>query len=314
LTYRESRPPRALAGVVECFWRRERWRPPTHHLGVLPDGRLDLIWASDGELLVIGPQSRPLRRPLPAHAVAVGVRFRPGVGPALLGVPAHELADMHVPLGAIDARPACSLRRDLAFIEDAAVAPAGLTRAIARRIDSHWSPDPVIRRAAVLLEEPMMRVEQVAGALAISERQLQRRFREAVGYGPKTLQRVVRFQRLLQALELNREPASGLAWIAAVTGYSDQAHLTRETREFSGLGPVLLARTLAVLKDAGALGVFKTGRRAAPRASGSNTMENPYIRETRSSAAAHPSTGSDRGDERPNDGSGRNDVVTQDRD
>jgi AraC-like DNA-binding protein len=270
LTYRESRPPRVLAGVVECFWRRERWRPPTRDLGVLPDGRLDLIWASDGELLVIGPQTRPLRRPLPPQVAVVGVRFPPGVGPALLGVAAHELADMHVPLEAIDARPASSLRQDLAFIEDAAAAPAGLARAVAGRIDSYWSPDAVVRRAAALLGDPTTRVERIADALALSERQLERRFREAVGYGPKTLQRVFRFQRLLEALQPNGEQASGLARIAPVIGYSDQAHLTRETREFSGLSPVLLERTLGALKAQGASGIFKTGRRAALHVRGDN--------------------------------------------
>ncbi len=33
--------------------------------------------------------------------------------------------------------------------------------------------------------------------LGVSERQLRRRFEDAVGYGPKTLARVLRFQRFL---------------------------------------------------------------------------------------------------------------------
>jgi AraC-like DNA-binding protein len=253
---------------------------------------LDLIWASDGEVLVIGPQTRPLRRPLPPQVVVIGVRFPPGVGPALLGVPAHELANRHVPLEAIDARRTASLRQELTFIEDAAAAPAGLARAVARRIDSHWSPDAVVRRAAALLGDSTMRVERIADELALSERQLERRFREAVGYGPKTLQRVFRFRRLLAALQPSCEQASGLARIAAAIGYSDQAHLTRETREFSGLSPVLLERTLGALKDEGASGIFKTGRRAALRGRGDNTpptqpgQTGGRVREIRSPAAA----------------------------
>jgi AraC-like DNA-binding protein len=199
LTYREYQPPAALAGVVECFWRREPWRPPEHDLGVLPDGRMDLIWAAHGEVLVIGPQTRSHGRPLPPQVVVVGVRFPPGVGPPLLGVAGHELADMHVSLEAIDAPPAASLRRALAVIEDPAEAPARIARAVAKRVDSdwNWSPDPVVRGAVTVLEHAAARVERVAKALAVSERQLQRRFREVVGYGPKTLQRVLRFQRLL---------------------------------------------------------------------------------------------------------------------
>ena len=268
LTYRECRPPAALGGVVECFWRRERWRPPDTDLGVLPDGRVDVIWAADGEVVVVGPQRRPLGRPLPPELVVVGVRFPPGVGPSLLGVPAHELADLHLSLEAIDARPAALLMRDLAAIEDPAEAPARIARSVARRVDSCWSPDPVVRRAAAFLEDPGARVEHVAGELALSERQLQRRFREFVGYGPKTLQRVLRFQRLLEALERGRDGTDRLARIAAAIGYSDQAHLTRETGDLSGHSPVSLERALGALKDERASGTFKTGQRGRGGARG----------------------------------------------
>jgi transcriptional regulator GlxA family with amidase domain len=68
----------------------------------------------------------------------------------------------------------------------------------------------------------------------VSERELQRRFIEHVGYGPKTLHRVLRFQRFL------RQAASAqvdLAGAAALAGYADQAHLGRETRRLAGLTP-----------------------------------------------------------------------------
>jgi hypothetical protein len=76
---------------------------------------------------------------------------------------------------------------------------------------------------------------------------------------------------LLAALQRSCEQPSGLASIAAVAGYSDQAHLTRETREFSGLSPVLLKRTLGVLEDEGALGIFKTGWQRTPPCSVAST-------------------------------------------
>jgi AraC-like DNA-binding protein len=268
LTYRECRPPAALRGVVECLWRRERWRPPDSDLGVLPDGRVDVIWAADGEVVVAGPQQRPLGRPLPPELVVVGVRFPLGIGPRLLGVPAHELADMHIRLDAIDTRPAAMLLRDLATIEDPAEAPARIAGAVARRVDSCRSPDPIVQQAVTLLERPGARVRRVADQLALSERHLQRRFREFVGYGPKTLQRVLRLQRLLRALEHGRDQEGGLARIAAAIGYSDQAHLTRETRDLSGHSPVGLERALGALKDERASGTFKTGAHGAGGARG----------------------------------------------
>jgi transcriptional regulator GlxA family with amidase domain len=77
-------------------------------------------------------------------------------------------------------------------------------------------------------------VAEVADRVHVSERQLQRRFAERVGYGPKTFQRIARFQRALG--RLGRE-GGGLARTAASAGYADQAHLARETRRLAGLSP-----------------------------------------------------------------------------
>jgi AraC-like DNA-binding protein len=213
-------------------------------------------------------QRRPLGRPLPPELVVVGVRFPLGIGPPLLGVPAHELADTHVSLDAIDARPAALLLRDLVPIEDPAEAPARIARAVARRVDSCRSPDPVVQQAASLLEDPGARVERVAAEVALSERQLQRRFREFVGYGPKTLQRVLRLRRLLGALEIGRHRTGGLARIAAAIGYSDQAHLTRDTRDLSGHSPVSLERALGALKSERASAISETAAQGTGGARG----------------------------------------------
>ncbi|WP_340188956.1 DUF6597 domain-containing transcriptional factor, partial [Actinacidiphila cocklensis] len=67
---------------------------------VLPDGCMDLIW-HDGSLLVAGPDTAAYvvaDRPGSSYA---GLRFAPGVGPALLGLPAREVRDLRVPLDAL---------------------------------------------------------------------------------------------------------------------------------------------------------------------------------------------------------------------
>jgi AraC-like DNA-binding protein len=241
--YREYPAPEALAGLVECFWRSEFLEPGSDASGVvLPDGRVDVIWTTGGPTLVAGPQKRFLPRPLRAPFVAIGARFYPGVGPPLLGLPAHQLVDIHVPLAAIDTRPAAALTDQLAALADPGLAVGRLGGALAELAEGAGALDPLVAGATRLLDEPATTVRQVASEVALSERQLERRFRESVGYGPKTLQRILRFRRFLT--ELGREPkdSGGLARIAAATGYADQAHLTRESRELSGLSPVELAR------------------------------------------------------------------------
>lgn len=54
----------------------------------------------------------------------------------------------------------------------------------------------------------------------------------AFGYGFKTLDRVLRFQRFLRLAA--HSPKSALAELAVRAGYADQAHMTREVQRMSG--------------------------------------------------------------------------------
>jgi AraC-like DNA-binding protein len=68
-----------------------------------------------------------------------------------------------------------------------------------------------------------------------------------VGYGPKTLQRVLRFRRFVSRIDALAGTAgtADLAGIAAEAGYADQAHLTRESTRLASLPPAALARARA---------------------------------------------------------------------
>ena len=103
--------------------------------------------------------------------------------------------------------------------------------AVAAELVTTRPPDRAVRAAAVRLRDSRVRVDRLAGELGFSERQLRRRFDDAVGYGPKTLQRVLRLRRFLAA------SGTDVAAAAIDVGYADQAHLTRECRVLTGLAP-----------------------------------------------------------------------------
>ena len=60
--------------------------------------------------LVSGPYGRAFAVETRAHASIVGVHFKPGGAAGVLGVPAAELADVHVELEALWGRRAVELR------------------------------------------------------------------------------------------------------------------------------------------------------------------------------------------------------------
>lgn len=192
---------------------------------------MDLVWITGLGTLVAGPQSRHTIRPVGAPLLAVGARFRPGVAPQLLRLRASELVDRHVPLDAV--LPGLAARLD-ARLAEAGDPLAVLQQELMRSLADLGEPDPVVRAATTLLANTAAGVAEVADRVHVSERQLQRRFAQRVGYGPKTFQRIARFQRAVR--QLAREDTR-VAGAAAWAGYADQAHLTRETRRLAGLSP-----------------------------------------------------------------------------
>jgi AraC-like DNA-binding protein len=218
--YRERR---SRLGGGAVVWSRTAGAGPQR---VLPDGCTDLIWA-DGRLLVAGPDTRAHLAGGPAGTRAVGLRFAPGTGPAVLGVPACELRDQRVPLAAL--WPEAEVRRLAERVFDGQVGPVLEAVALDRLRDAE-PPDPVAGEVVAGLSGGRS-VAEVARVVGLGARQLHRRSLAAFGYGPKTLGRVLRLNR---ALELARGGVP-FAEVAALAGYADQAHLAREVRGLAGV-------------------------------------------------------------------------------
>jgi AraC-like DNA-binding protein len=78
-----------------------------------------------------------------------------------------------------------------------------------------------------------MPVQRLAEEVGWSVRQLENRFREQIGLGPKAAARVLRLQRARRLLSAGRTQAE----TAAVCGFYDQAHLSGEFRAMTGCTP-----------------------------------------------------------------------------
>jgi AraC-like DNA-binding protein len=198
---------------------------------ILPDGCLDVIW-SEGALLVAGPDTHAhVFRDGPGAEYA-GIRFAPGTGPVLLGIPACELRDQRVPLAAVwTGAETRRLEERLGAAGDGIDEVAAvLEQAAVTRLRANDPADPVARTVARGLAAGAS-VAETARIVGLSDRQLYRRSLTAYGYGPKTLARILRFNR---ALDLARA-GMPFAEVAITAGYSDQAHLSREVRDFAGL-------------------------------------------------------------------------------
>ena len=93
-----------------------------------------------------------------------------------------------------------------------------------------------------------IRVGDLAEEVGWSRRHLGQRFTAELGVTPKEAARVLRFQRSRRLVTAGRR----LADAAALSGYADQAHLTREWQELGGYAPTeYLREELPFLQDDG---------------------------------------------------------------
>ncbi|GIF52653.1 AraC-like DNA-binding protein [Asanoa ferruginea] len=222
MSVQESAATRIPGAVV---WQRRMTGPAQAR--ILPDGCTDLIWSSRTGLLIAGPDTTADLAELSAGEVIVGLRFPPGTGPAVFGVPAAELTDQRVPLDAL--WPAATVRE----IDDGMAGGGGgdlLDRVADARLRAAGGPDPRARVVASRLAGGAT-VAQTAATIGLSARHLHRASRDLFGYGPKTLARILRLRRAL-ALLRSGVPA---ALAAAEAGYADQPHLSRDVRDLAGV-------------------------------------------------------------------------------
>jgi AraC-like DNA-binding protein len=248
MMYREFRPDQRLRPFVECGWLRSGSASPS--IRVMPDGCVDVFVTADGDVMIAGPANTFYDLPAGDQDVLAGLRLRPGAAAAVIGCPASEFRNMRVPLnsafGVAGSRTAESLL--------GATTPSQRMSLLADLVTDYFADvDPVVdrpvaRAVAMLRAQPDRPVSALADDVGLSERQLRRRFEAAVGYGPKRLGRVFRFQRLLDLIHTSHG-RTGWSQLAIAAGYADQAHMINECLVLTGGPPTALP--VSVLSNTG---------------------------------------------------------------
>jgi AraC-like DNA-binding protein len=216
---------------------------------VASDGTIDLQWV-DHAFRVAGPDREAVTEDLPAGALVIGFRFRAAAAAAWLGIAASALTDRRLALEALWGARARRAALDVADDGTVDRLVRSLSAVAGRMAPEFETGDPLMRAAYRLIASgappgaPL--VPWLGRALAMSERTLRRRFDEAFGYGPKTLDRILRHQRYLR---LAANSCESTAILALESGYSDQAHLVRESRRLTGSPPGALNRLTANRAD-----------------------------------------------------------------
>jgi AraC-like DNA-binding protein len=245
--HREFPPPAPLREAIKCLWHDRRDAPPAGEpFDVLPDGYTEIIFhfggahTEHGQPLpspcIVGLLPGPLKLRARGRLEIVAIRCYPWAVFDLLGIPADTAGVRAIDHPIAQLQPALERCVGAGRMDDAIALLESYLLSAQPRLDA-----VVVRAGAVLREgQGSMPVRDVAAAAHATVRTLERKFRRASGHTVKDVASLMRFEQVRNRLVI--EPTASLAALARELGYTDQSHLHREFKRYSGTTPAAFAR------------------------------------------------------------------------
>ena len=230
--YCEFQPHPALAPYVACYWSTFSPTPLINR--VLPDGCTDIVVGETIE--AVGTMRQAILVPVASQSITVGIRFKPGGGVAFFRLPLHELTDTTLDLHTLWGYTTHDLIEQLTEATTAHQKIAYLEAFLLHRLHQLPSLDHTVQSAiaAVRKAHGDISITTLRTDLSLSERQLERTFRQHTGLTPRQFTRLTRFRQVVRLLH---QPALPLTDVAYRAGYYDQAHFIHDFKDLAGLTP-----------------------------------------------------------------------------
>lgn len=245
-----------LNAFVEYLWLYDDFAPSHGREKLLPNGAMELIidlrdhpkrkW--DCRDLVHGtPYRKAWLSGMHTEYIVIeaspgsmmGVHFRPAGAWPFFGSPLGEFANQVVELDEVVGVEAASLRDRLLEEPTATQKLRLLEQWLLARGGERLYPDRTVHYALQqMLSLPMrLLIRDLAAKIGISQKHLIHLFDQQVGVRPKQLDRILRFNRVLNMITRWKPREMDWAAIALDCGYYDQSHLIHDFEAFSGMTP-----------------------------------------------------------------------------
>jgi AraC-like DNA-binding protein len=252
VNYREQSPSPLLAAIVKHYWSLEFDGAGAELETILPDGCPELVFnlsdrfqRIDGlktevqpATLFAGQISRGISIKPTGKVDLFGVRFQPAGASALGKYSLHELTNRMFDINSVFGREGTQLEETVNLARNfeskigvfESFVFNGLRRRELAATIAAAAIDVIGRHAGNIS------ISRLIEHLNISERGLERSFREHIGLPPKKFARIVRFQNVVRTIEGATDTT--MLDTALSYGYFDQSHMIRDFREFSGKSPL----------------------------------------------------------------------------
>ncbi|MGC4044517.1 MAG: helix-turn-helix domain-containing protein [Armatimonas sp.] len=249
----EFEAPEALRDAIKCFWYHQiHFGELPSNFEIVPDGYAEIIfhfgnpcsilykgeWQPLPSPFIMGMLHQPVLIKAKGKLDILGIRCFPWTVFDLLGLPSdsdsvhileHPIARLQAPL-------------DRCIQANQTGDAVALVKAYFTEVQAQIATDTTLSEAGAAMRDAngTLPVSEVAAAAHATVRTLERKFKQSSGHTVKDVSGLMRFEQARNRLWLH--PDSNLADLARELGYTDQSHLSREFKRYSGTTPAAFAR------------------------------------------------------------------------
>lgn len=255
MNYRIILPPENLKPFVRYFWVLESDTDSNTQetFNPLPDGCPGIMFQPTDKgtfyleedntkqlpgIMLYGQAIQPAKMVLTGQLNTVGICLQPHALQSVFGIDAHELTGSCIDMAQVQHKKEKYLQEKLmgavTIEEQINLLSASLINSVQHNGDKQ---DAITKFAVteIFRGKGEISFDTLLKQLQLSERTLERRFKQSIGVSAKLFSRICRFQESLNQLRKNNYQK--LSDIAYENGYSDQSHFIRTFKEFTGVSP-----------------------------------------------------------------------------
>lgn len=254
MDYKTYKPHADLEAIVSCYWSLQvPASPQPQKQRIIPDGKIEMAFILGDDIkrytsetafilqpraMVLGQTMEPFYIEPTGFVDTFAVSFFPDGFAPFVTLPIKDLVNKETPIAQLFAE------QEAVQLEQQIIA-AGAT---AERIEivNHFLLKKLKKQSMVnsIVQSTIETLLSTKGSSPIStilkqnpskRRQLERKFAKQTGLSPKQLGKLIRLQSALKIM-LNA-PEENLTQIAHESAYYDQAHFSKDFKEFTGVSP-----------------------------------------------------------------------------
>ncbi|SIR17949.1 AraC family transcriptional regulator [Maribacter ulvicola] len=254
MNYQTFLPHSDLESLVSCYWTLEiPKKASSEKQRIIPDGCIEMAFILGDDIkrytsqdkfilqpraMVLGQTIEPFFIEPTGYVNTFAIRFYPYGFANFVTMPIKDLVNKETPLQFLfEKNSAKELEQNIIKAKDSRQRIEIMENFLLQKLKDKSTIDVIVKQTvdALFSSNGSNSITTILKENLSKRRQLERNFKKQIGVSPKQLGKVIRLQTALKLL-LNKK-RDNLTKVAYESQYFDQAHFTKDFKEFTGINP-----------------------------------------------------------------------------